>query len=101
MSRPPDLDPKRLFAKTLTIRTIGPLPEPGRVFDELPAVDAWRQDGSISYTLSVAETTIAAPAEARALVAADADVLSMTESRHSLEDVYLELMDHDESRRGG
>jgi ABC-2 type transport system ATP-binding protein len=28
-------------------------------------------------------------------VAAGADVLSISESHHSLEDVYLELIDHD------
>ena len=31
----------------------------------------------------------------RALVAAGADILSIAESRHSLEDVYLELVDQD------
>ena len=34
---------------------------------------------------------VAAPAVTRALVAAGADVLSIAEARHSLEDVYLEL----------
>ena len=32
----------------------------------------------------------------RALVADGADVLSISESHHSLEDVYLELVDQDE-----
>jgi ABC-2 type transport system ATP-binding protein len=42
----------------------------------------------------------AAPAVARALVGVGADVLSISESRHSLEDVYLELIDEDvEGRR--
>lgn len=40
----------------------------------------------------------AAPELVRALVAAGADVLSITESRHSLEDVYLELVDDQEGR---
>jgi ABC-2 type transport system ATP-binding protein len=31
----------------------------------------------------------------RALVGAGADVLSISESRHSLEDVYMELVDQD------
>ena len=39
--------------------------------------------------------SLAAPAVTRALVAAGADVLSITESQHSLEDVYLELVGHD------
>ena len=40
----------------------------------------------------------AAPAVTRALVAAEADVLSISETRHSLEDVYLELIDDTETR---
>jgi len=48
----------------------------------------------------VADPDIAAPAVARALVGAGADILSIAESRHSLEDVYLELIDEDvEARR--
>ena len=39
--------------------------------------------------------SIAAPAVTRALVAVGADVLSLVESHHSLEDVYLELIDED------
>ena len=38
-------------------------------------------------------------AKAKALVAAGADVLSISESHHSLEDVYLELVDTDEAAR--
>ena len=38
---------------------------------------------------------MAAPAVTRALVAAGADVLSIGESQHTLEDVYLELIDQD------
>jgi hypothetical protein len=38
----------------------------------------------------------AAPAVTRALVTAGADVLSIAESRRSLEDVYLQLIDHDD-----
>jgi ABC-2 type transport system ATP-binding protein len=39
------------------------------------------------------DPTVAAPAAIRALVNASADVLSIVESRHSLEDVYLQLVD--------
>ena len=41
------------------------------------------------------DPAVAAPAVTRALVAANADVLSIGESHHSLEDVYLELIDDD------
>ena len=42
----------------------------------------------------------AAPEVARALVHAGADILSITEPRHSLEDVYLQLVDEDVERSG-
>jgi ABC-2 type transport system ATP-binding protein len=66
------------------------------VFAGLPAVEAWRGDGDATYVLNVSDPAVAAPATTRALVAADADVLSISESRHSLEDVYLELIDESE-----
>jgi len=46
----------------------------------------------------VTDPAAAAPAVTRALVAAEADVLSISETRHSLEDVYLELIDDTETR---
>jgi ABC-2 type transport system ATP-binding protein len=87
----------RLFTKTLTVRTRDALADPESVFAGLPAVDGWHQDGSGTYVLSVADPALAAPATARALVAAGADVLSIGESHHSLEDVYLELIDKREA----
>jgi ABC-2 type transport system ATP-binding protein len=87
---------EQLFARTLTVRTLAALPEPDRVFGGLPAVDGWHQDGPGSYVLAVSDPAVAAPAATRALVAAGADVLSINQSRHSLEDVYLELVDQDE-----
>jgi ABC-2 type transport system ATP-binding protein len=94
IGRPDELR-EQLFAKTLVVRTIVPLPEPDRVFGGLPAVDSWHQDDSAMYVLTVSDSAVAAPAVTRALVAAGADVLSLAESRHSLEDVYLELIDED------
>jgi ABC-2 type transport system ATP-binding protein len=94
IGRPEELR-EQLFAKTLTVRTLAPLPEPESVFAGLPAVDGWRQDGPAAYVLAVSESAVAAPAVTRALVAANADVLSISESYHSLEDVYLELIDQD------
>jgi hypothetical protein len=73
--------------------------EPGRVFAGLPAVDGWRQDGARDYVLAVSDSALAAPAVTRALVQAGAEVLSIGESRHSLEDVYLELVGEDEEGR--
>jgi ABC-2 type transport system ATP-binding protein len=62
------------------------------VFDGLPAVNGWREDTTSGYVLAVSDPAVAAPAATRALVAAGADVLSLGESRRSLEDVYLELI---------
>ena len=94
IGRPDELR-ERLFATTLTVTTLTALPEPDRVFGGLPAVDGWRQDGPAVYVLAVSDPDVAAPAATRALVAAGADVLSIGRSHHSLEDVYLELVDQD------
>ncbi len=94
VGRPDDLR-RQLFARTLTVRTLGPLPEPASVFSGVPGAAGWRQDGPATYVLTVTDATAAAPALTRALVAAGADVLSLAESRHSLEDVYLELIGED------
>ncbi len=94
IGRPDELR-DQLFAVTLAIRTGTPLRDPGRVFAGLPSVDDWRQDGVSGYVLAVSDQEAAAPAVTRALVAAGADVLSISPSHHSLEDVYLKLIDHD------
>jgi ABC-2 type transport system ATP-binding protein len=92
IGRPAELR-DRLFARTLIVRIATPLDEPDRVFSGIPGVDAWRDDGRAGYALTVADLESVAPGVTRALVAAGADVLSIGESRHSLEDVYLELID--------
>jgi len=66
----------------------------------VPGIESWRADDTTRYVLSVSDARAAAPAVTRALVAAGADLLSLSEDRHSLEDVYLELVDEDvEARR--
>jgi ABC-2 type transport system ATP-binding protein len=88
----------RLFAKTLTVRTLVPLADPDCVFGGLEAVNSWRPDGPAGYLLAVSDSAVAAPAATRALVAAGADVLSISESHHSLEDDYLKLIDEERGR---
>ena len=96
IGRPDELR-DRLFAKTLTVRTLIPLPEPGRVFaaSQPSTAGAGRRR---DYVLAVSDPALAAPAVTRALVQAGADVLSIGESRHSLED-DLELVNEDEEAR--
>jgi ABC-2 type transport system ATP-binding protein len=91
IGRPDELR-DRLFTKTLVVRTAAPLGSPETVF-AAPGVDGWHPDGTSRYVLTVGDARIAAPEVTRALVAAGADVLSLTEGQHSLEDVYLELVD--------
>jgi len=94
IGRPDELR-DQLFARSVTVRTRLPLAEPDGVFAGLEAVEGWRLDGPATYVLNVTDPAVAAPVVTRALVAADADVLSINESHHSLEDAYLELIDTD------
>lgn len=93
-----------LFNRSIAVTTAAPLGDPDQVFAGLPAVESWRAaeppvaGGTAGYVLAVSDPAQAAPELVRALVAAGADVLSITESRHSLEDVYLELVDDQEGR---
>ena len=98
IGRPDELR-AQLFSTEVTVRTLVALSEPGRVFTGLPAVDDWHEDGPANYRLTVSESAVAVPAVTRALVAAGADVLSIGEKQHSLEDVYLELIDDAEAGR--
>ena len=94
IGRPAELR-EQLFTRSLEVRVKGRLADPGRVFTGLPAVESWAQEPSGDYRLAVSDPDAAAPGVARALVDAGADILSIAESRHSLEDVYLELVDED------
>jgi ABC-2 type transport system ATP-binding protein len=99
MGRPDELR-RQLFTTSLTVTTLAPLPDPGAVFTGLAAVQGWHPEGVAGYVLNVSDPAAAAPAATRALVAAGADVLSISPSQHSLEDVYLKLIDEDgEDRR--
>jgi ABC-2 type transport system ATP-binding protein len=96
IGRPEDLR-ALLFAASLDVAVAAALPDPGRVLGGLSAVQGWKAvglagGGAAGYTLTVTDPALAAPAVTRALVAAGADVLSITRSRHTLEDVYLELV---------
>jgi ABC-2 type transport system ATP-binding protein len=108
IGRPDELR-QRLFTRSLAITTAAPLRSPDQVFTGLPAVQSWQTttsaapvtpsaDGPAGYVLTVTDPAQAAPAVTRALVAAGADVLSIGESRHTLEDVYLQLVDDTEGR---
>jgi ABC-2 type transport system ATP-binding protein len=98
VGRPEELR-TNLFRGALEVETAAPLPAPESVFNSETGVEEWRSQGTASYVVSVADPRAAAPKVTRALVAAGADVVSITESRHSLEDVYLQLIDEDTEAR--
>ena len=96
IGRPENLR-QELFAASLDVTVAAALPEPGRVFGGIPAVQGWKAagppgGGPAGYVLTVSDVARAAPAVTRALVGAGADVLSIAQSRPSLEDVYLQLV---------
>ncbi|PRZ41304.1 ABC-2 type transport system ATP-binding protein [Antricoccus suffuscus] len=97
IGRPEELR-RRLFTPSLEARLREPLDDPKSVFGELPEVEGWEHTPS-GYTITVADPGAAAPLVARALVGAGADILSLAESHHSLEDIYLELIDDDVEAR--
>ena len=94
VGRPEELR-EQLFETALVVKTLVPLSEPDQLFARIPAVEGWRSADPGSYLLSVSDPRVAAPEVTRALVDAGADVLSIGEAQHSLEDVYLELVDED------
>jgi ABC-2 type transport system ATP-binding protein len=94
VGRPAELR-EQLFTRRLEVRVREGLGDPGRVFAGLPGVASWVQQPPGAYLLTVSDPDVAAPAVARVLVEVGADILSLAESRHSLEDVYLELVHED------
>jgi ABC-2 type transport system ATP-binding protein len=97
VGRPDELR-QMLFSRSLTVTTAAPLADPDQVFAGRPAVRGWQRSdpaggGPAGYMLTVTDPAQAAPAVTRALVAAEADVLSVAESRRTLEDVHLALVD--------
>jgi ABC-2 type transport system ATP-binding protein len=98
VGRPAELR-ERLFKAVLVVKTLVPLRDPEQLFAHIPAVEGWRSAAPGSYVLSVADPRIAAPEVARCVVSAGADVLFIGEAHHSLEDVYLELIDEDVEAR--
>jgi ABC-2 type transport system ATP-binding protein len=94
VGRPAELR-EQLFKSALVVRTLAPVSDPGQLFGALGPVEEWRSDEPGSYVLAVSDPLVAAPQVTRALVSAGADVLSIGEAQHSLEDVYLELIAED------
>jgi ABC-2 type transport system ATP-binding protein len=91
----PDELRAQLHAAGLDVATRLPLTDPDQILLGVPGVAGWELTGPADYLLTVSDADAAAPAIVRALVAAGADVLSVTPRRPSLEDVYLTLIRDD------
>ncbi|MHB1498330.1 MAG: ABC transporter ATP-binding protein [Acidimicrobiales bacterium] len=99
VGRPDELR-ARLFKSSLEVRLRSELTGAAAALGGVPGIEGWEAQPPSSYLLNVSDPDAVAPDVARALVHAGADICSMTETRHSLEDVYLELVDEDvEARR--
>jgi ABC-2 type transport system ATP-binding protein len=94
VGRPDDLR-AQLFTRSIEVRLRAELADPASVLVGVSGVESWETQAPSSYRLTVSDPDVATPELARSLVHAGADILSITESRHSLEDVYLELVDED------
>lgn len=114
VGRPDDLRAK-LFSRALVVATAAPLPAPADVFNTVQGIDGWSLDtgqdeqaaagaplanGSARYVVNVSDPKTVAPNLTRALVAAGADVEALAERVHSLEDIYLQLINEDVEARG-
>jgi ABC-2 type transport system ATP-binding protein len=86
---------EQLFKKSLVVTTVEPVEGAEQLFTGIKGVESWCADGPASYVLTVSEPRAAAPEVIRGLVTAGADVLTIGETQHSLEDVYLELIAED------
>jgi ABC-2 type transport system ATP-binding protein len=91
VGRPTDLR-TQIFHNALLVRTLAALKDPGTLFGAIADITEWHSSEPGRYELVVADITLAAPKIVRALVNAGADVLSIGENEHSLEDVYLALV---------
>ena len=100
MGRPEELR-AQLFTRSLEVRLRAELTDPDSVLGGVPGVEGWETQPPSSYVLTVSDPDGTAPEVVRALVHTGADICSIAETRHSLEDVYLELVDEDvEAKRG-
>src|SRR5476649_2476944 len=98
VGRPAELR-EQLFTRSLVVKTAASIGNPEQLFGAIGGVESWRSDDPGSYVLSVSDPDVVAPEVTRALVGVGADVVSIAEAQHSLEDVYLELINDDVEAR--
>jgi ABC-2 type transport system ATP-binding protein len=83
---------KHLFATALDVRLSQPLDNPVALFSGVRGVKEWAMQNG-SYIVEVEDVDEVAPVLAKALVDAGAGIVRLAEVQHTLEDVYMELID--------
>ena len=92
---PPDELRRQLFTSAVELATAAPLADPEAVLGSLPGATGWQHTGDATYVITAPDPAGLAPVLARAVVGAGADLLRLVEVDHSLEDVYLHLVQED------
>jgi ABC-2 type transport system ATP-binding protein len=82
----------QLFPTALDVKLTAPLPDAAAFFGSIAGVKTWAAENG-SYVVEVADAASVAPELARALVKAGAGIVRLAEVRHTLEDVYMELIE--------
>jgi ABC-2 type transport system ATP-binding protein len=91
----PDELRRRLFAAALDVRTAAPLADPERLFRSVTGTNGWQELAACSYRVGVGDPEAVAPDLARAIVGSGTGLVHRSEAEHSLEDVYLQLVNED------
>ena len=94
IGRPSELR-RELFSPSLEIVLGAPREDLDDVVAGLAGASGWRSAGRATYVVTTADPVALAPELTRALVARGADLIRLAEVDHSLEDVYLQLVDED------
>jgi ABC-2 type transport system ATP-binding protein len=86
---------RQLFPSALEVRTTDPLADPAVLFATVAGANGWSPVGTNAYRVNAADPSAVAPLLARAIVASGAGLQHLSETTHSLEDVYLQLVSED------
>jgi ABC-2 type transport system ATP-binding protein len=86
---------RQLFPSALEVRTTDPLPDPDGLFGSLAGTNGWSSAGPTAYRVNAGDPSAVAPQLAKAIVASGAGLQHLSETTHSLEDVYLQLVSED------
>lgn len=94
IGRPAELR-RELFSPSVEVALAAPRDDLDALVSSLPGATGWRATGDATYVITAPDPAALAPELARALIARGADLVKLAEVSHSLEDVYLQLVNED------